>query len=229
MIRAEHDPSLGFSVCAEDRVGTLRRLLESYARHVPVERIAVVGNAPTAPDASRAQRIDASDLVVRMTAIRLDDDGAANVGNRTDVVLVHRGTVATPWTFAGHPSRLFLLPEPGRRHWEPATMPHWWPEDLGVVHLPNDLFSEPLVDRLGLERSEATWATTGTLGVWTMLTLFPQAVVTVAGFSIIENPDQILLEHAAGGSVPLTAEHRLHEEARLLRQLAGEGRVVVLP
>lgn len=208
----------------DDRCSSLARLVESYATRIPVKRIAVVGNAPLSSNVDRARRIDSADLVVRMTTFRLDTASAQpSFGTKTDVVMLHRGTLSSPFTFAGHASRLYLLVEPGRRHWEPATLPHWWPLDLGLVHLPNDLFSETLVDRLGLSRDKAEWATTGTLAVWTMRRLFPAARLELAGFTITDDPAQTHLTHSWGAAVPLTAEHDLYAESSMLGELEREG------
>jgi len=211
------------------RISTLARLVEAYGR-TPVRDVAIVGNAPLTPSESRANRIDACDVVVRITSFMLDTFGGPSAhGWRTDVVMLHRGTTASPHTFAQHTGRLYILVEPGRRHWELPTMPHWWPLDLGLVHLPNDIFSESLVDALGYSRHRPEWATTGTLATWTMSLLFPEASLWLAGFSITDRPDQRQFEHAWGGPVDVTPEHHLDAEARFLLRQRDEGRVTFLP
>lgn len=209
-----------------ERRRLLRSLVATYANG-SVDEIAIVGNAPLPPDRRRADRIDACDLVVRMTSFVVDH-GEPRYGGRADVVFVHRGTIASPDTFARHPQRLYLLVESGRRHWEPSTMPHWWPSDLGLVHWPNDLFSDPLAKELGYSPHRPEWATTGTLAAWSMHQLFPQAHLMLAGFSIMADPEQRLLDHAWGQPVTLTAEHRLHEEAALIARFRDEGTVTLL-
>jgi hypothetical protein len=165
-----------------------------------------------------------------MTSFAVDEEqGESCFGDKTDVVFLHRGTLATRATFAQYSRRLYVLVEPGRRHWEPSTMPQWWPRDLGLVHLPNDIFADPLTHTLGLSSKEPIWATTGTLAVWTMSTLFPQAQLLVTGFSIVDNPRQTRLAHARGPSVPLTDEHRLDRESCLLRRMDESGQILVLP
>lgn len=208
------------------RRATLRQLIATFAR-TPVQTIAVVGNAPLVESTERAARIDACDLVVRMTSFVLDRALPA-AGTKTDVVLVHRGTITSPDTFSRYAERLYILVEPGRRHWEPSTMPHWWPADLGLVHWPNDLFSDQLVQTLGYDRRRPEWATTGTLAAWSMRMLFPGAHTYLTGFSIVDDPNQTELDHAWGEGVPLTAEHRLHDEAALIHSWVEDGDVTLL-
>jgi hypothetical protein len=215
---------------APERTGELSELLASYARRSPPRSVAVVGNAPLPPDPVRAARIDAADLVVRMTSFALDSPGAAPaLGRRCDLVVLHRGTIASPHTFADHTRRLYLLAEPGRLHWEPATLPHWWPPTLGFVPIPNRRFTLPLIDLLGLDHGQPVWPTTGTLAIYLVTELFPDADTVVSGLSIVDNPDQTRFSHAWGESVSVTTEHRLHAESRLLREWSGEGRIELLP
>jgi hypothetical protein len=208
----------------------LQELLQSYARGQRVETIAVVGNAPMAPDAGRAALIDGSDLVFRMTTFALDEpDDEPAYGRRTDVVVVHRGTVVSPYTFADYTSRLYLLAEPGRLFWEPETLPDWWPVDLGFVPISNRRFVLPLSRLLGLSADEHVWATTGTLVTYLCRELFPDALVRLTGVSIVDQPDQTDFEHAWGSKVGVTAEHRLHAESKLLSTWRDSGRIEILP
>lgn len=207
----------------------LRDLLLAYARGQRVETIAVVGNAPMAPDAARAALIDGSDLVFRMTTFALDEpDAQPTYGRRTDVVVIHRGVVVSPYTFADYTSRLYLLAEPGRLFWEPETLPDWWPVDLGFVPISNREFVLPLSKLLGLSADEHVWATTGTLVTYLCRRLFPQALVRLTGVSIVERPDQTDFEHAWGGKVGVTAEHRLHAESKLLSTWRDSGRIEIV-
>jgi hypothetical protein len=207
----------------------LRDLLLAYARGQQVGTIAVVGNAPMAPDAGRAALIDGSDLVFRMTTFAQDEpDAEPAYGTRTDVVVIHRGVVVSPYTFADYTSRLYLLAEPGRLFWEPETLPDWWPADLGFVPISNRRFVLPLSGLLGLTAEEHVWATTGTLVTYLCQELFPDAVVRLTGVSIIERPDQTDFEHAWGAKVGVTAEHRLHAESRLLTTWRDSGRIEIL-
>lgn len=208
----------------------LQELLQSYARGQRVGTIAVVGNAPMAPDAGRAALIDGSDLVFRMTTFALDEpDDEPTYGRRTDVVVVHRGVIVSPYTFADYTSRLYLLAEPGRMFWEPETLPDWWPVDLGFVPISNRRFVLPLSRLLGLSADEHVWATTGTLVTYLCRELFPDALVRLAGVSIVDQPDQTDFEHAWGAKVGVTEEHRLHAESQLLRTWRDSGRIEMLP
>ncbi|GAB3575692.1 hypothetical protein GCM10027445_38520 [Amycolatopsis endophytica] len=206
---------------------TLRDLLAAYGRGGRVETLTVVGNAPMPSSAERAALIDDSDLVVRMTTFALDGTEPA-YGRKTDVVVLHRGVVASPHTFADHTSRLYLLAEPGRMHWEPANIPDWWPADLGFVPIPNRPFVVPLSRALGLDEGSATWATTGTLTVHLCRTLFPEAAVRVTGFSIVDEPEQTSFRHAWGEDVQVTGDHRLRAESALLRSWRDAGRIEVV-
>ncbi|HWC83855.1 MAG TPA: hypothetical protein VG756_28170 [Pseudonocardiaceae bacterium] len=208
----------------------LAALLSAYSRVDPPKTIAVVGNAPMPPDPARAAAIDAADLVIRMTSFALDDkDGPAALGRRTDVVVVHRGVIASPHTFADHTSRLYLLVEPGRLHWEPEEFPFWWPADLGYVPVSNREFVLPLLHLLGLARGDQVWPTTGTLMAYLAHELFPAARVLMTGISLIDKPDQVTFEHAWGEPVGVTPEHRLHAESALLSDWADNGRIELLP
>ncbi|UQS21988.1 MULTISPECIES: hypothetical protein [Amycolatopsis] len=209
---------------------TLRDLLTAYGRGGRVETLTVVGNAPMPPSRERAASIDDSDLVVRMTTFALDEPGGEpGYGRRTDVVVLHRGVVASPHTFADYTSRLYLLAEPGRMHWEPANIPDWWPADLGFVPIPNRPYVVPLSRALGLDTASATWATTGTLTAYLAVTLFPAAKIRLAGFSIVDEPEQTSFAHAWGEDVKVTGDHRLHAESALLRSWRDAGRIEVVP
>lgn len=210
--------------------GVLRELVASYGRAARPKTITVVGNAPLAPDAGRADRVDASDLVVRITSLAVDQPGGSRVsGRRCDVVVLHRGVLASPFTFADYTSRLYLLVEPGRLHWEPEVLPRWWPRDLGFVPVSNYEFTLPLVRVLGLDPTEPVWPTTGTLAAYLLTELFPDAATTLTGMSIVDNPDQTMFRHAWGDAVEVTAEHRLSAESELLRRWSAEGRIELLP
>jgi hypothetical protein len=222
MLPAMADPAVS------TRRAALRDLVASYGRAYP-STITVVGNAPLTPDAARAALIDSSDLVVRMTSLALDVGRSAALGRRCDVVVLHRGVIASPFTFRDYTSRLYLLVEPGRLHWESPVLPAWWPADLGLVPVSNYEFTLPLLELLGLDRDEPVWATTGTFAAYVLTELFPSATVRLAGMSIVDDPDQTTFRHAWGEPVHVTPEHRLHLESALLKQWHGEGRVELLP
>jgi hypothetical protein len=205
----------------------LHTLLAGYARRQEPRSIAVVGNAPLSPDPVRAARIDGADLVVRMTSFGLDANTPA-LGKRCDVVVLHRGVIASPHTFADYTTKLYLLVEPGRLHWEPEALPHWWPPDLGFLPVPNWEYTVPLLHLLGLDPAQPVWPTTGTLITYVLTELFPAARVLLTGMSIVDNPDQRTFQHAWGAPVRVTEEHRLTAEANLLRDWHARGRIELL-
>ncbi|GAA5163404.1 MULTISPECIES: hypothetical protein [Amycolatopsis] len=225
-VEAERDDAV-----ADDELDVHRELFTAYARgQRPPETITVVGNAPMRPDPARARLIDDSDLVLRLTTFALDEHGEAPCyGRKTDVVVVHRGVLASPHTFADYTSRLYLLAEPGRMHWEPEWLPDWWPPDLGFLPIPNRPVVRPLGRLLGLDPAQPVWATTGTLAVYLCARLFPEAKIRMAGFSIVDDPEQTRFAHAWGADVEVTVDHRLRAESALLRSWRDEGRVEVLP
>ena len=201
----------------------LRALISAKAGRDP-RSIAVVGNAPMEPSADRAASVDAADVVVRMTTFDVDR-GVPRVGTRTDVAVIHRATSPGPATFERYSERVYLLAEPGRLHWEREQVPAWWPADLGAVPVSNTEFTLPLNRLLRFSPHSATWATTGTLAVWVMHSLFPSAEVTLTGTSLLgpEVHRVTRLEHAWGSAVELTWEHRLADERRVLRSWVRAG------
>ncbi|MHA6794814.1 hypothetical protein ACVGVM_15080 [Pseudonocardia bannensis] len=206
--------------------GVLSALIAAYARHDPPRTITVVGNAPIPESAARAALIDDSDLVVRMTSFAVDvPGGPPRLGRRTDVVMVHRGVIAGPGTFADPTSRLYLLVEPGREHWEGEQRPAWWPRSMAAVSVSNREFSRPLNGLLGLNGADAVWATTGTLTTYLVSELFPAAVTRLTGISIVDAPEQTRFAHSWGEDVAVTPEHRLHAESALLRAWHAHGRI----
>lgn len=196
----------------------LRELLLAYAVRPEIRAVAVVGNAPIAPDADRAAAVDGCDLVMRVNGFVVDEpDGPPAVGSRTDVVVFNRGLRATRHVFGNYRDRLYLLVEPGRLHWEPEIIPEWWPEDLGFVPVSNREVTLPLSDALGLPtRTEPRWATTGTMAAWIARTNFPDAELLLTGFSFIDDPHQTSWTHAAGDSCNISPEHDLEAEGRML-------------
>jgi hypothetical protein len=218
------------STMAPETTCGLRPLLASYGRRPEPSTIALVGNAPMTPDPARAAAVDAADLVLRMTSFALDEPGTPpTLGRRCDVVALHRGVIASPYTFADYTSRLYLLVEPGRLHWEPEMLPTWWPVDLGFVPVPNREYTLPLLDLLELNLEQPVWPTTGTLVTYLLTELFPAASVVLTGMSIVDNPEQSTFRHAWGDPVKVTEEHRLAAEARLLRGWDALGRIELLP
>lgn len=209
----------------------LRALASAYARRTPVRTVAVVGNAPMEPSAGRAAAIDACDLVLRVNSFVLDRPGEEPCqGRRADVVVWSRLVKATPWLFDRYRERLYVLLEPMRMYGRPEVWPASWPADLGFVVARNDEVAIPLNEELGLPwREERLAPTSGTTAAWLAVRLFPDAAVTLTGFSFLDAPDQTEWEHQWGDSVRVGPEHRIDAESRLLAGWRDEGRIRVLP
>jgi len=203
----------------------LRELIAAFSRSGDVGSLAVVGNAPMAPDEGRARAIDEADVVVRVNGFRTDVGGEPAVGTRTDVVVFNRALRATPWFFAGYRRRLHLLVEPGRLHWERPQIPPWWPSDLGFISVPNREVTIAACADIGVDlTAESHWPTTGTLAAWMAVQLFPDADVRLAGFSFLDDSAQTSWHHATGLPSPVGHEHLIAREAHLIRAWLAEGR-----
>lgn len=205
-------------------------LISAYADRPDPRTVAVVGNQPLPPDAQRAKAIDAADLVIRVNGFVCDAPGSEpTLGTRTHVVVFNRALRATRWVFHDYRSRLYLMVEPGRLHWEPEDLPEWWPEDLGFVPVSNREVTIPLSEALGLaSMQEGHWATTGTMAAWIAHTTFPDAELLLSGFSFIDDPDQTSWEHAAGDSCIVGPEHRIAAEGRLMNSWIESGSAQLL-
>ena len=132
---------------------------------------------------------------------------------------------ATPDLFDRYSERLYVLLEPMRMFGRPEMWPASWPADLGFVVARNDAVATPLNDEIGLPWREQHLApTTGTTGVWLALNLFPEAEVRIAGLSFVDDPAQTRWAHQFGDDVRVGPEHRIAEEARLIRTWLGTGR-----
>ena len=142
-------------------------------------------------------------MVVRVNGFALDDARLATLGSRTDLVVFNRGLRASPAFFDRYRDRLYLMVEPGRLHWEPETWPHWWPEDLGYLVVSNREVIVPLSEAMGIDSlADPYWATTGTTAVWLGSLAFPEATLTLAGFSFVDEPVQESWEHHWGSRPP---------------------------
>lgn len=205
---------------------SLFELMSAYARRSPVRSVAVVGNAPLEPDPDRAAAIDAADLVIRMNSFVMDLPGDAPCqGSRVDVVVWNRITRATEFVFRDYRDRLYVLVEPMRLHGNPEMWPSSWPEDLGLVPVPNRSVTAPLNEMLGLPwRSERLAPTTGTMASYLAVSLFPDADVLLTGLSYLDAPEQTSWLHQWGDSCPVGPEHRIDLEGRLLRSWIDSGR-----
>jgi hypothetical protein len=194
-----------------------------------VRSVAVVGNKPLTPSVERRTAIDGCDLVVRVNGFKLDSDGdEPTYGRRAHVVFFNRALRATPWFFAGYRSRLYLMVEPGRLHWEPDLVPTWWPQDLGQIHINNDDQTVPLSTELGLDsRAEGLWATTGTMAAWWAHSMFPEADLHLAGYSFVDDPTQTRWDHASGDDCIVGPEHRIALESDLMLRWVKDGRATL--
>jgi hypothetical protein len=95
--------------------------------------------------------------------------------------------------------------------------------------VPNREVTLPLSDALGLpSRTEPVWSTTGVMAAWMAVTLFPGSELKLAGFSMIDEPDQTHWEHAWGDSVVVGREHRIGPEGLLLEGWIKSGRATLL-
>lgn len=214
-------------------VEMMRDLLASYARAPEVAKVAVVGNAPLEPDDERADDIDSADLVLRVNSFVLDRPGEPRTqGSRVDVVMFNRNLVTTPFTFDRYRERLYILSQASHLfhergiHRHLRTWPSWWPEDLGAVVLPNDDFTAPLLDELGVPWRETTVIpTTGTLAVFTARTCFPDADLLITGFSIVDDPQQTEWKHQWGDTSPIGGTHLIAAESSMLTRWLSTGKV----
>lgn len=210
-------------------VDCLRSLAVAYSRSssLPVSSVAVVGNAPLLPSDARADAIDGADLVIRVNSFVLDSPGRPRCqGARADVVLFNRLLRATPWFFAGYQQRLYLLVEPMRMHGNRELWPTSWPADLGLVPVPNRDVTAPLCELLGVPwREERLAPTTGTMAAYLAVTLFPGAQVIFTGFSFLDDPDQKQWRHQWGDACAVGREHRIRDEAELIRSWVEDARV----
>ena len=196
-----------------------------------MRQVAVVGNAPMEPSATRAAAIDGADLVLRVNSFVTDSDGwPAAQGRRTDVVLFSRLVPATPHLFDRYAERLYVLLEPMRMYGRREVWPASWPEDLGYVVARNDAVAIPINEALGLRWREQHLApTTGTTAAWLAMNLFPEAEVLLTGISFLDDPQQTFWHHQGGDSVGVGPEHRIAAEAVLVSDWLESGRMRFLP
>lgn len=210
----------------EPALESLRELMVAYARSQPVEKVAVVGNAPMEPDDSRADEIDSADLVLRVNSFVMDRPGQPRCqGRRVDVVVWNRITRATEFLFDRYRQRLYLLVEPMRMHGYAEMWPSSWPEDLGLVPVPNRSVAQPLSDQLGIPwREEKLAPTTGMTAAYLAVSLFDGADIVMTGFSFLDQPEQTEWKHQSGDSCPVGPEHRIGNEALQMRSWLDQGR-----
>ncbi len=220
----------------DEDVRMVRDLLASYADSQDVHSVAVVGNAPLVPSMSRADAIDACDLVIRVNSFVLDVPGAeAAQGRKVHAVIFSRGLLATPFVFDRYRERLYLVTEPSRLYYRRRLPRHvkewpgWWPRDLGFVAVPNQAFAFPLLDELGVPwREKFVVPTTGTMAVHIAKRCFPDADLLMTGFSMIDNPHQTQWMHQWGDSSPIGGAHLIVPEGQLFHRWIDQGKVQFL-
>ena len=215
----------------------VREYVLSYAARLPVERVAVVGNAPLAPDAQRAAAIDAADLVIRVNAFVFDrpgDDAAS--GTACHAVILSRAAVLTPWTLQNHQHRAYLVPQAGFVQYRPGDdvglLLHagFWPADLGAMPVPNAVVKARLVRALDpTARPGSVIPTTGMTAVFLAHDMWPDADLVATGFSLLDDVTQQSWQHHDGTTTKVNWQHRLDLEAALLRSWIADGSLRMLP
>ncbi|HLN77167.1 MAG TPA: hypothetical protein VK204_08985 [Nocardioidaceae bacterium] len=218
--------SLAAPVLTDPALVSLQELMTAYARATPVRKVAAVGNAPLEPSDARAAEIDSCDLVIRVNSFVMDRPEQPRCqGSRVDIVVWNRITRATPFLYENYRDRLYLLVEPMRMHGNKEMWPPSWPEDLGLVPVPNNSVARRLNEELGIPWQEERLApTTGLTAAYLAVTLFPEADVVLTGFSFVDDPSQTEWRHQWGDSCPVGPEHRIAEESRLMRSWIDDGR-----
>jgi hypothetical protein len=221
----------GLRLTREAQWEDVRSYLLTYAARRPVERVAVVGNAPLPPDTSRAATIDAADLVIRCNSFVLDEPRAPRaVGTACHAVLLSRATTLTPWTLRDYRSRAYLVPQAGFVQYHPGDeiglLLHadFWPADLGAMPLPNAAVKLRVVAALDpTARPGSLIPTTGTTALFLAHEMFPDAELVGTGFSFLDDEEQQSWSHHSGGHTKVNWQHRLDLEAALLRSWIADG------
>jgi hypothetical protein len=231
VLRAELDAT------REAQWDQVREYVASYAARRPVERVAVVGNAPLAPDAERAATLDAADLVIRVNAFVLDRPGDQPASGTTcHAVILSRAAVLTPWTLQNHQARAYLVPQAGWVQYRPGDevglLVHagFWPADLGAMPVPNAVVKARLVRALDpTARPGSVIPTTGMTAVFLAHEMFPDADLVATGFSLLDDQTQKSWTHHDGTQTKVNWQHRLDLEAALLRSWIADGSLRMLP
>lgn len=209
----------------------LRDFVASYAAAQPVRTVAVVGNAPLEPSATRAAELDHSDLVFRANSMMLDEPGDAPcLGTTCHVVVLSHATRITRWVFQDYRRRAYLVPQLGFPAYRVVRgAPAFWPPDLGALPIPNGVVKARLTDRLDPNHVPGRLIpTTGTTALFLAHEMFPEARTVATGFSFLSDQQQTEWAHHSGGS---TAVHRLHDlalEGALVRSWIEDGSVSLL-
>lgn len=205
---------------------SLKTYIESYSSHLPVRRVTVIANAPLEPSAERAGMIDSSDLVFRCNSFVLDEPGDEPcLGTKTDVVVTARATRPTPWFFRNYSRRAYLVIDAGNpRARVYPTRPITWPDDLGEWPISNRVFGIPLKKAILPEDGGlGAIPTTGTEAAYVAHELFPDADVTLCGFSFLKDREQTHWAHHYGTVCPVHPTHLLDREGALLQSWVDAG------
>lgn len=211
----------------------IRDYLRAYAARERVAKVAVVGNAPLAPDAARAAEIDSSDLVLRTNAMMLDEPGGTPcLGRACHAVLMSRSTRLTPWTLHDYRRRAYLVPQAGFVVWRNTDVaglqldaPHW-PQDLGYLPLPNSVVKTRLLAAMDPHLpAGSVIPTTGTMAMFLGHEMFADAEMVVSGFSFLDDATVTHWAHHSGASTRINPLHRLDLEAALLQSWIDDGSV----
>lgn len=211
----------------------MRDFLGSYARNHPVRSVAVIGNAPLEPSAERAEQIDSADLVFRVNSFVVDQPGDEPcLGREVDVILLNRGTRATPWMLERYPRKAYMQSDTAMVHVQSVRYrtPGHWPADLGMWQVPNRALTEELRQLIwpGYEGFRVD-PSTGTLAAWLGYRLFPDAELRLTGFSFLGGERHLSWKHHRGGEVRVPINHRVDREGHLLSSWIASGRAVALP
>lgn len=211
----------------QELVTRMRDHVVSYAASSPVQRVAVVANAPLGPSEERRDLIDSSDVVIRCNSLALDRPGAPPcVGSRTHVVVTARTTRPSPGFLADYRNRayfvvdVFHLTVP-----EPPGWPASWPSDLGAWPLPNRALGLPLKYLLRpSDAGQGLAPTTGTQAAYLAYRLFPDADIVLTGYSFLDDSDQRSWGYHEGAHrSPVHSTHKLDREGAYLRGLVDRG------
>ena len=111
-----------------------------------------------------------------------------------------------------------------------------WPDDLGVVWVPNRGVVAELRALVAAEEGDdgggVVVPTTGMVAAWLARRLFPEAELLLAGFSAIAEGAVTEWRHHGredSGPVPVAAAHKVDAEGALLRRWVADGAAHHLP
>jgi hypothetical protein len=215
----------------EQQWDQLREYISAYAAHLPVRKVAVVGNAPLAPDPDRAAEIDSSDLVIRVNEVWLDPPGSSpTIGTACHVVLLSKSATMTRWVLHDYRRRAYLIPQAGFVQYRLENRiglqltTAFWPADLGAMPLPNAVVKTRVTRLLDPQHKPGSLIpTTGTMGIVMAHEMFPGVDLVTTGFSFLDDSSQKHWAHHSGSSTRVNWQHRLDLEAKLLKSWIADG------